>query len=126
MSSPASILLAQIASFFEIPVLGVTATSDELSDKTLFPYYHRILPPDRYEIKTTVQIIKSLGWNYFSVLYSEQQYGFNAHRWLFKYAEEAGISVDQEIPVNAGLNGYFQILSSFDLIVFYSYSHIRS
>ncbi len=51
VSSPASILLAQIASFFEVPVVGATATSDELSDKYLFPYYHRIVPPDRYQVR---------------------------------------------------------------------------
>ena len=87
-----------------MPVLGASATSDELSDKYLFPYYHRIVPPDRYQALATVQVIKSLGWNYFSILYSEQQYGFNGNRWLYKYAEQAGISVDQEYPVNTGMH----------------------
>ncbi len=45
--SSASVLVASLLGLFEIPVLATFSTSDELSDKSGFNYFMRMVPPDR-------------------------------------------------------------------------------
>ena len=45
--SSASVLVASLLGLFEIPVLATFSTSDELSDKSRFNYFMRMVPPDR-------------------------------------------------------------------------------
>lgn len=40
--------VAQLLSPAQIPLISFFSTSDELSDKTLYPYFLRTVPPDRY------------------------------------------------------------------------------
>ena len=47
-----AVMTANILSIFKIPNLGILATSDELSDKTRFEYFLRLLPPDKYQVRS--------------------------------------------------------------------------
>ena len=35
---------------FNIPVLSMTASSDQLDDNVGFPYFARLVPPDKYQV----------------------------------------------------------------------------
>ena len=48
-SSPSSIMMANVLTLFGIPQISYTSTSDLLSDKNKFPYFMRMIPPDRFQ-----------------------------------------------------------------------------
>lgn len=51
------------------------STSPELSNKQRFEYFSRTIPSDHYQVKAMVEIVKSMGWTYVSIIYEESNYG---------------------------------------------------
>ena len=49
-SSSRAVMSANILSVFKIPNLSLYATSDDLSDKTRYEYFMRLLPADKYQV----------------------------------------------------------------------------
>ena len=50
-SSREAVMSSSLLSLFKIPHIATWATSDELSDKTRFEYFMRVLPPDRFQVR---------------------------------------------------------------------------
>lgn len=78
---------------YEIPQISTSASSDDLSDKLRYPYFSRVVSPDRFQADAMVSFIFENGWNFFSILYSEGPYGENAARWIKKVAAKRDICV---------------------------------
>ncbi|XP_072021434.1 metabotropic glutamate receptor 3-like [Amphiura filiformis] len=81
-----------------LPTLSVLSSSDELSDTENFPYFLRLVPPDRYQIQAIIDIVENFNWTSVSFVYTDDSYGRNAMK-SFKnsnhsicIAEEYGIS----------------------------------
>ena len=53
-SSRKAVMSANLLSIFKIPNLSLYATSDELSDKTRFEYFMRLLPADKNQVRLTL------------------------------------------------------------------------
>ena len=53
-SSRKAVMSATLLSIFKIPNLSLYATSDELSDKTRFEYFMRLLPADKNQVRSTL------------------------------------------------------------------------
>ena len=51
-TSRQSVMSSSLLSLFKIPHIATWATSDELSDKTRFEYFMRVIPPDRFQVKS--------------------------------------------------------------------------
>jgi len=77
-SSRVAVMVAPYFGVFQIPTLSLYATSDELSDKTRYEYFSRVIPPDRFHEHILLQIARKMGWTYLSLVYSEGSYGENA------------------------------------------------
>lgn len=60
---------------FQIPQVSYASTSTELSDKSRFEYFSRVVPPDNFQAQTMVEIIKEMGWKYVSTVAVEGDYG---------------------------------------------------
>ena len=60
---------------FQIPQISYASTSTELSDKTRFEYFSRVVPPDNFQAQAMVEIVKAMGWKYVSTLAVEGGYG---------------------------------------------------
>lgn len=59
----------------QIPQISYASTSSELSDKSRFEYFSRVVPPDTLQAAAMVDIVKSLGWTYVSTVAVEGNYG---------------------------------------------------
>nr|KAG5713663.1 hypothetical protein BaRGS_024711 [Batillaria attramentaria] len=66
----------------QIPQVSFFSTSDDLSNKELFPYFLRTVPPDRFQFRAIFSIIQQYGWSYISVVYREGSYGENGFKQL--------------------------------------------
>ncbi|KAL8592283.1 hypothetical protein ACOMHN_036917 [Nucella lapillus] len=71
----------------QVPMVSVLATSDDLNNPKRFPYFLRVVPPDRHQFRAIAELIKTFAWTYVSVLYEESSYGENAFRLLREYLD---------------------------------------
>ncbi|KAL8592303.1 hypothetical protein ACOMHN_036937 [Nucella lapillus] len=71
----------------QVPMVSVLATSDDLNNPKRFPYFLRVVPPDRHQFRAIAELIKTFAWTYVSVVYEESNYGENAFRLLREYLE---------------------------------------
>lgn len=60
---------------FQIPQISYASTSTELSDKSRFEYFSRVVPPDNFQAQAMVELLKTLGWGYVSTVAVEGDYG---------------------------------------------------
>lgn len=74
----------------QIPQISYSSTSIDLSDKTRFEYFSRVVPPDSFQAQAMVDIALEFGWSYVSTLADEGNYG------------EKGIGAFEEIAKRAG------------------------
>lgn len=61
--------------FSQIPQISYASTSTELSDKSRFEYFSRVVPPDNFQAQAIAEILKKLGWRYVSTVAVEGDYG---------------------------------------------------
>ena len=92
-TSSDSVMIASYLSLFHIPLLAVTATSDELSDKDRFKYFSRLMPPDRYQAELLVDVMLRYNWSYISLIYDEGSYGENGAKQIEKLAKQHNICI---------------------------------
>ena len=90
-SSKVAVMTAGLFSLFNIPMLLTTATSDDLSDKSRFPYSLRLVPPDKFQADAMTDLLLHFNWTYVSLLYEEGSYGENGAKQIQKKAKEKGI-----------------------------------
>lgn len=68
--------------WFQIPQISYASTSTELSDKSRFEYFSRVVPPDNFQAQAMVEIIHQLGWKYVSTVAVEGDYGEKVIKFL--------------------------------------------
>ncbi|KAE8745292.1 hypothetical protein FOCC_FOCC007977 [Frankliniella occidentalis] len=73
--SVVSIMVANILRLFKIPQISYASTSTELSDKSRFGYFSRVVPPDNFQAQAMVDVVSSMGWKYVSTVGVEGEYG---------------------------------------------------
>ena len=75
-SSTVTIQVQNLLSLFQIPQIGYSATSKDLSDKSLYEYFLRVVPSDKLQAQALVDIVQYYNWTYVSTVYTEG-------RWVF-------------------------------------------
>ena len=83
---------------FHLPTISASS-SDELSDSQRFPYFLRLVPPDRYQIQAIFDILKLYGWTSVSFVYTDDSYGRNALK-AFKNLMDENICIAGEFAVD--------------------------
>ncbi len=80
-SSTVTIQIQNLLSLFTIPQIGYSATSKDLSDKSLYKYFLRVVPSDKLQARALVDLVRYYNWTYISTVYTEgkQPYIINAH-----------------------------------------------
>ena len=74
----------------QIPQISYASTAPELSDKSRYEFFSRVVPPDSYQAQAMVDIVKAMGWNYVSTLASEGNYGESGVDAFLQISREAG------------------------------------
>ena len=60
-----------LLSLFNIPQIGYSATSKDLSDKSLYRYFMRVVPSDKLQARALVDIVVHFNWTFISTVYTE-------------------------------------------------------
>ena len=106
-SSREAVLLSSLMSIFHIPVVADFSTSDELSDKSRFEYYLRLVPPDRFQAAAMLDLLTFFDWTYAFLLYSEGSYGENAGKLTMRGAQDKGVcfAIAEQVSSEITLEG---------------------
>lgn len=70
-SSSVAIQVQNLLQLFNIPQIAYSATSTDLSDKTLFKYFLRVVPTDTLQARALLDIVKRYNWTYVSAVHTE-------------------------------------------------------
>lgn len=89
-SSSVAIQVQNLLQLFNIPQVAYSATSMDLSDKTLYKYFMRVVPSDAQQARAMVDIVKRYGWSYVSTIHTEGEdiihiITSNAHTYSLSY-----------------------------------------
>ena len=101
LASGVSVVVANFLRVFEIPQISYASTSETLSNKDIYSYFLRTVPPDSFQARAMVDIIKKFGWTYISTVNSHGEYGQTGISKVKQLAEEEGICIDVEKQLSA-------------------------
>ena len=91
--SATTIPATRLAELYNIPVISYAASSQELTDKTQFPYFLRTVPPDDFQSVAIVDIVKHYQWEYIGLIHSTDSYGIHGARQLQLQFDAEGVCV---------------------------------
>ena len=87
-SSTVTIQVQNLLSLFQIPQIGYSATSKDLSDKSLYEYFLRVVPSDKLQAQALVDIVQYYNWTYVSTVYTEGRFvSCIIHHWRIKFSQ---------------------------------------
>ncbi|KAK2146922.1 hypothetical protein LSH36_579g05074 [Paralvinella palmiformis] len=112
-TSRQAVMVSSLLGLFHIPALSPSATSDDLSDKQRFPFFTRLVPPDKFQAEAILDLVQHLGWSYVSVLYSEGTYGENGAKNVERLTRSRGIclAVAKRIPSDASEGDFTDLVN---------------
>ncbi|XP_075551881.1 metabotropic glutamate receptor 5-like isoform X2 [Dermacentor variabilis] len=115
-SSAVTIQVQNLLQLFNIPQIGYSATSRQLSSKQFFKYFLRVVPSDQYQSQMMVDTLLMYNWTYISTVNTEGNYGYNGIDEFTSRAKDAGICVanSHAIPTDADDEDYDSVVRSID------------
>jgi hypothetical protein len=63
---------------FGIPLISPSASSDSLSDSSLYTTFSRTMPADRHQAAAVVALMRKFNWRCATVIYTADEYGTNS------------------------------------------------
>lgn len=109
-SSAVSIQVANLLRLFNLPQISYASTTPDLSDKSKYDFFVRTVPPDNYQARAMVDVVRGLKWTSVFTVSSEGIYGERGIREFTDGAKAANICIagsfkiedkDDETPINA-------------------------
>ena len=73
--SSVSIAVASLLRLFRIPQISYASTAEILSDKSMFDYFFRTIPPDSLQARAIAATIINFNWTYVIAIHSDDAYG---------------------------------------------------
>ena len=89
--SEVSQIVANFLRVFEIPQISYDSTSITLSNKDIYSYFLRTVPPDDFQAQLIADLCKKFGWNYVSTIYTDGTYGVKGIVAFWKAAKRKGM-----------------------------------
>nr|DBA26855.1 TPA: hypothetical protein GDO54_011061 [Pyxicephalus adspersus] len=112
-SSSVAIQVQNLLQLFDIPQIAYSATSIDLSDKTLYKYFLRVVPSDILQARAMLDIVKKYNWTYVSAVHTEGNYGESGMEAFKELAAQEGLCIahHDKIYSNAGEKSFDRLLS---------------
>ncbi|XP_064606449.1 uncharacterized protein LOC135471244 isoform X2 [Liolophura sinensis] len=99
---PSSVALPQAQCFsrLNLPQVSYAASSPDLDDRFLYPFFLRTVPSDEVQADLMVKVIKAMGWKYINIVYTNNIYGKTGMKKIQIFAEKEGVCVANPIAIN--------------------------
>lgn len=69
--SSVAINVQNLLQLFDIPQIGYSATSRDLSDKKMFKTFVRVVPSDYLQVRAIVDLVVKMNWTYLFAIYTD-------------------------------------------------------
>ena len=69
--SSIAINVQNLLQLFDIPQIGYSATSRDLSDKNMFKTFVRVVPSDILQVRAMIDVVIEMKWTYMFAIYTE-------------------------------------------------------
>ena len=92
VSTPTATLLG--LRIFQSPLVSYASSSAALSNKNLYEYFLRTIPPDSFQANAMVDLVSHFGWEYVSVIFNDNTYGEPGTDAFIDRAIRRGICID--------------------------------
>ncbi len=92
-SSGVSTAIQGVAKQKKIPQISYSSTSPTLSDKTEYPYFLRVVPPDSLQGVALANVVKELGLDNIATLATSDDYGLGGIEVFEENAEALGLTI---------------------------------
>ena len=128
--SSVSIPVASFFRLFNMPQISFASTSPLLSNRDLYPYFYRTVPPDNHQAQAMIDLIVSFGWDYVSTIYSNNLYGQPGINEFHNLAKVKGVCIDFNIGIEDTsdyvllANGLFNSTANV-VVLFASPNHVK-
>ena len=103
-SSGVSIQVANLLRLFQITQISYASTSPDLNDRQKYDYFFRTVPPDTYQARAMVDVIRFFNWSSVFGLYSEGNYGTKGMEVFEKLAKTNKICMVVSYRIDASTN----------------------
>ena len=90
-------IVANFLRVFEIPQISYASLSVELSDKVIYNYFFRTVPPDSFFAEALAELLVRLGWSYVSIIYSKGTYSESGTQEVVKAVSKRDICVAKKL-----------------------------
>ena len=80
--SRVSTAVARLLRLFKVPQISYASTAKILSDKTIFDYFFRTIPPDSLQAQAMADIVERFNWTYVIAMHTGDIYGSEGIRAL--------------------------------------------
>ncbi len=92
-SSGVSMAIAAKAEAAKVPQISYSSTNADLSDKTEYPYFLRVVPPDSVQGVALANIVNEFGWDTVATLSTSDDYGQGGIDVFKTAAADNGITI---------------------------------
>uniref|UniRef100_A0A8C6TZB4 Glutamate receptor, metabotropic 5b n=1 Tax=Neogobius melanostomus TaxID=47308 RepID=A0A8C6TZB4_9GOBI len=116
-SSSVAIQVQNLLQLFNIPQIAYSATSTDLSDKSLFKYFMRVVPSDMQQARAMVDIVKRYNWSYVSAIHTEGRFHFMESSDIIPRFDKVVIYYFNELMIEPSL--LFCLYSTVALFIYY-------
>ena len=99
-SSGVSIQVANLLRLFQLPQISYASTSPDLNDRQKYDYFLRTVPPDTYQARAMIDVIRYFKWSSVFGIYSEGNYGLKGMEMFQKLTKTSNICMIASFKVN--------------------------
>jgi len=90
---------------FQIPLVSYASSSAALSNKNLYEYFLRTIPPDNLQSSAMVDLVLHFKWEYVSVVFNDNAYGEPGTDAFIENAMNRGICIDVTMSIPLQVTG---------------------
>ncbi|XP_046415197.1 metabotropic glutamate receptor 1-like [Neodiprion fabricii] len=98
-SSSVTLQVQNLLQLFSIPQVGYSSTSRDLTDKSRYSTFLRVVPSDHYQAQLLVDLVRYFNWTYVSIVNTDENYGQSGIAAFRELAERSGVCVAREDAV---------------------------
>ena len=112
-TSQVSISVASFLRLFTTPQVSYSASSPILNNRDRYGYFYRTIPPDDLQAQAMIDLMIEFGWNFVSVIHSNNAYGESGIDIFRQLAPGVGVCIDLDLGIDDDftVNDYYDLAS---------------
>ena len=100
-SVTSSVATVVSAKGIQIPLISYASSDAALSNKDIYKYLLRTIPSDNLQTEAMVDLVSYFGWEYVSVVFSDNDCGISASNAFANNAMKYDICIDKKIDISS-------------------------